>query len=280
MVRILVMVVSAMTLIVIGDAAGKALTAEGVSPFFVAWSRFAVATVLLWPLLRPRRAELPALLRPRVLLRATLVVLAISAILSALRTEPLANVFGGFFVGPIVAFLLSALLLKERVTLPRAILLAIGFLGVLLVVQPAGGLSTGMMLAILAGSLHGSFLVATRWLAGAYRANFLVFSQLLTGSILLAPLGLAAIPALDSPWVLTMIAISALGSAAGNTLLVGANRQAPASIVAPLVYSQLVAATLVGYLAFGDWPDPLALSGLAVIITSGLVALWLAGRGR
>ena len=72
---------------------------------------------------------------------------------------------------------------------------------------------------------------------------------------------------------MTLIAISALGSAVGNYLLAIANRKAEASLIAPLVYSQLVSATLLGILVFGDWPDLLTLLGLLLILASGLGSL-------
>lgn len=276
-------VVLAMTLIVIGDAAGKALTAAGFSPFFVAWSRFAVAAVGFLPFCGLTRAELRHLLDWRVILRALLIAAAISCILTALKTEPIANVFGGFFVGPIVAFTLSVLLLKERASLGRALLLLISFGGVLLVVKPGADVQSGMIFAVLAGCLHGSFLVATRWLAGRYRPRFLLFSQLAIGAVVLLPFCLAELPQSyemmrASPLATTLVLVSALGSAAGNYLLVRVNRTTPANVVAPLVYSQLLAAAVVGFVAFGDLPDTLAMLGLAVIILSGLSSLWLAGR--
>ena len=49
-------------------------------------------------------------------------------------------------------------------------------------------------------------------------------------------------------------------------------------MIAPLVYTQLIAATMLGYLVFGDWPDALSLTGLAVILASGLLSLRLARR--
>lgn len=276
-------VVLAMSLIVIGDAAGKALTAAGFSPFFVAWSRFAVAAIGFAPFCGITRSELRYLLDWRIILRAFLIAAAIACILTALKTEPIANVFGGFFVGPIVAFGLSVLLLKERASLGRALLLLLSFGGVLLVVKPGTEMQIGMLFAVLAGCLHGSFLVATRWLAGQYRPRFLLFSQLTIGALVLLPLCLTELP---QSFAMTraslsasfLVLLSALGSAAGNYLLVQVNRTTPANIVAPLVYSQLLAATVVGFVAFGELPDLLALLGLSVIILTGVSSLWLAGR--
>lgn len=282
-VRTVATVVLAMTLIVTGDAAGKALTAAGFSPFFVAWARFAVAAVGFLPFCGLTRSELGALLDWRVILRALLIAAGIACILTALKTEPIANVFGGFFVGPIIAFALSALLLKEPASLSRVLLLLLSFGGVLLVVKPGFGMQSGMGFAVLAGCFHGSFLVATRWLAGRYRPRFLLFSQLAIGAVVLFPFCLGDLPqsydmTRSSLFFTGLVLLSALGSAAGNYLLVRVNRHTPANIVAPLVYSQLLAATVIGFVAFGDLPDGLALLGLVVIILAGLSSLWLAGR--
>ena len=274
----LAMVVPAMFCIVAGDTAGKALTQAGAHPFFVAWARFAMAALALLPFSGLTRAELPQLADWRILLRGALVVGGIASILTALSTEPIADVFGAFFVGPIISYILAALLLKEHVTPARSLLLALGFAGVLLVVKPGFGAGLGMGFAVLAGVFYGSFLTATRWLAGGFRPRFLLISQLLVGSVLLAPLAFSVgVPAM-TPDVWLLLVGSAAGSAMGNFLLAMANRSAPASVIAPLVYTQLVAATLLGYLVFGDWPDALSLTGLAVILVSGLLSLRLARR--
>lgn len=275
--RVVAMVVGAMTLIVTGDVAARLLTAAGFSQFFAAWSRFAMAAVVLAPFCGLQRGEMRMMLRPGIILRACLIAVAICCILTALKTEELATVFGGFFVGPIVSFVLSALLLGERVTWLRAGLLLVSFCGVLLVVKPGFGMTVGLAFALAAGALHGSYLVATRWLAGAYRPRFLLLSQLVIGSVVLAPTAIGPVPALTAP-LAGLIAVSALGSAFGNLLLVLANRQAEASVIAPFIYSQIIIATVLGYLVFGEWPDHLALVGLAVIVVAGAGSIWATRR--
>ncbi len=272
-------VVLAMTLIVGGDAAATVLTSAGFPQTFVAWTRFALAAVLLAPLCGLMRADAAHLTDWRLYLRAGLIVGGIVSILTALKTEPLANVFAGFFVGPVVSYFLSALLLKERITGLRTVLLLVSFAGVLLVVRPGFGMTTGMGFAMLAGCFHGAYLVATRWLASEFRPRFLLFSQLLIGAILLSPFAIAPMPDLTFP-VLGLIAISALGSAGGNLLLVLVNRTTPAGVVAPLIYSQLLAAMVIGWLVFGQWPDGTSLIGLVVIMVAGVSSVWFAGRGR
>ncbi len=271
--------VLAMTLIVVGDTAGKLLTAAGFSPFFIGWSRFLLGALLLAPFMGLTCADIPSFFSWRVILRACFVTGAISCILTALSTEPIANVFGAFFIGPLISYFLSAIILKEQITWRRTALILIGFCGVVLVVKPGFGMTTGMGFAVLAGCFYGCFLVATRWLSGSYRPRFLLISQLITGSILLTPLAIGPIPELDLQ-LIGLIALSALASGLGNLLFVIVSRTTPASVAAPLVYSQLLAATVLGLLVFGDWPDILSLTGLIVILASGLASFWLAGRGK
>ena len=270
--------VLAMTLIVGGDVAAKVLSQDGVSPIFVAWTRFAIACLVLLPLSGVSRSDASALRDPRVWLRALLIMAGICCILTALRTEPVANTFGAFFIGPIVAYALSVILLKERVTLLRTVLLGCSFLGVLLVVKPGFGVSVGMGFALLAGVFHGSYVVATRWIAPLYRPRLLLISQLALGALILAPFGLAALPATITWAGAALLLISAMGSAFGNLLLVSLSKTTPSSVIAPLIYTQLLSATALGFLVFSDWPDTFAFLGLAVIFVSGVASLALARR--
>ncbi|WP_170428485.1 DMT family transporter [Ruegeria arenilitoris] len=269
------LVFAAVTFVVVGDTAGKLLTGGGVDPIIVAWSRFALAAMLLLPFSGLTASELPNFRDWRVLLRACFITGGICCILTALRTEPIANVFGAFFIGPVVSYALAILFLGEKPSRRRGVLLAIGFAGVMLVVKPGFGVSPGMIFALAAGGCYGGYLVMTRTLAGAYRPRFLLISQLLIGSVLLTPLGLTAeFPAPDVS-VAALILLSAFASAVGNYLLVIANKSAEASLIAPLVYSQLVSATVLGILVFKEWPDAYSLLGLVLIAFSGLGSLIL-----
>ena len=273
------MIVMAMTLIVGGDMAGKMLTSAGFSAFFVAWARFALAAVLLAPFCGISRVDIAGLWDWRLILRAALIAGGVSCILTALKTEPVANVFGGFFVGPIVAYVLAVLILKEVFSAPRAVLLAVSFVGVLIVVRPTAGISQGMALALLAGCFHGGYLVATRWLAGAYRPRFLLWSQLVIGTVLLAPIAIGDVPQIGS-FAIIMLTLSALGSALGNLLLVLVNRTTPATVVAPLVYSQIIISAAYGWLIFAEVPDAMTYIGLSIIVVAGVSSIWAAKRGR
>lgn len=259
-----------MLFIPLGDTAGKLLVgSHGVAPVFIAWSRFAFGAAIVLLAFAGRGFEWHVLKNWRVWLRASLVAAAIPCIMTALKTEPIANVFGAFFIGPLVAFLLSAVLLGERITVLRFLLILAGFGGVLLVVQPGASFAPGLIYAVAAGTFYGCFLVANRWLAGQYRPRTLLLSQLLIAGLLTTPFALGSMPTVT--WSISGLVLwSASASAIGNLLLVIASRMADASRLAPLVYTQLLSATGLGFFVFGDVPDLMTTLGLAVIFAAGM----------
>lgn len=268
------LMLAGMSLIPAGDSAGKLMTSQGISPWFVAWSRFALGAALLAPFMTGGLRAMPALLADwRIWLRGGLIAGTVASILTALATVPLALAFAAFFIGPILSYALAALLLAEPITRVRTILLLVGFVGVLVVVRPGPGMAPGVGFALLAGLLYGGFLTASRWLRHRARAPQLMLSQLLVGAVLLAPGGLAALPAAGqgdgAPWLGALVLASAVASLAGNLCLILAYRRADAARLAPLVYFQLVAATALGAAIFGDWPDTVALAGLVLLVASG-----------
>jgi drug/metabolite transporter (DMT)-like permease len=263
------------SLVVFGDTAGKLLTARGVGPGLVAWSRFALAAVLLFPFVRVSKSDFLMLRDRRVLLRGCFISGGIFSILTALKTEPIANVYGAFFIGPIVSYGIAYLFMGEAVSRSKTLLLLVGFIGVLMVVQPGFGMSSGILFALLAGCCYGSYLVTTRLVAGAFPARLLLISQLMIGSFVLLPVGISE-PLLSlNAESYFLICLSAIFSAAGNYLLVLANRWAEATLIAPLVYSQLISASVAGLVIFGDWPDGLSFVGLSLILISGFGSLLL-----
>jgi len=268
----------AVSLVVFGDTAGKLLTAQGVAPGLVAWSRFALAAVLLFPFVRVRKTDLLMLRDWRVLLRGCFISGGIFSILTALQTEPIANVYGAFFVGPIVSYGIAYLFMGEAVSRSKTLLLLVGFVGVLMVVQPGFGMSSGILFALLAGCCYGSYLATTRLVAGAFPAPLLLISQLMIGTLVLLPVGIFKPLLTLNATSYFLIGLSAIFSAAGNYLLVLANRWAEATLIAPLVYSQLISATVAGLVVFGDWPDKIVLLGLCLIIVSGCGTLILNQR--
>ena len=260
----------AMSFVPAGDLAGKILTGiYGAHPLFVAWSRFAIGALLVLPFVS---GGVWVLLKDwRIWFRGTLLAGGVSCIQAALRTEPLADVFAAFFIAPILSFVLSVLFLRERATLLRALLVGLGFIGVLLVVRPGMGGSAALLWAVVAGVFYGAFLTTSRWLANQGSAIELSFTQMLIAALILLPLGMPQMPDMSLD-VFGLTMASALGSMLGNLLLIVAYRMAPATILAPLVYFQLIAATALGWIVFADLPDPITWAGLAMILFAGLAS--------
>lgn len=278
--KLIIVVLFAVLFVVMGDTIGKVLTTSGVEPFIVAWSRFLIATLIILPFSGLKVSELKFLLEAKVIMRAAFITGAIFFIISALKTEPIANVLGGFFIGPIISYVLAVVLLKEKPSRLQTGLLILGFIGVIIVVKPGFGASTGMVLSLLAGTCYGAYLASTKMIAADFRPRFLLFSQLCIGSIILTPFGILndiEIPNFDVNIYFLLIG-SAVFSAAGNYLLVIANRMADASLIAPLVYSQLIYGAIFGIVVFGDVPDASSTLGLLLISLSGFGSLLLFKR--
>jgi len=193
-----------MLLIPFGDTAGKMMTSAGVAPFFVAWTRYLFGLILLAPFaLRPSALKL--LTDWRIWVRSAIQTFTIVTILTALQTEPIANVFGAFFLGPMVSYLLSVWLLREQGSAARIILLAIGLGGVFLVVKPGFGMTPGIGWALLSGCFYGMFLTASRWVAPLGKPIHLLLTQLIVGTLLLTPFGLSYLPPITPTGTCSMI---------------------------------------------------------------------------
>ncbi|MCV6823567.1 MULTISPECIES: DMT family transporter [Halocynthiibacter] len=265
------------SLIPLGDTMGKILMEQyNASQSYVAWTRFLIGAILLLPFLQRRHLDFRVFLKWQIWLRSLVQLAAILCILTALKTEPIANVFGAFFVAPIVSYLISVWFLKEKTTLPRLILLMLGFCGVLLVVKPGFGMTTGMMFAVLSGVFYGLFLTANRWLSDLALPRTLLMTQLVIATTLLTPSALfhSAWPEL-TPTVILYTALSSIASLVGNLLLITAYKLAPATRLAPLVYFQLVAATALSFSVFGVIPDFISILGLTLLTASGFATLAL-----
>lgn len=266
----------AMSMIPAGDTAGKLLTTEfGASPYFVAWSRFAIGALVALPLVRPETLRL--MKDWRIWLRALFLTGGISFIQTALSTAPLADVFAAFFIGPIFSYLLSVLFLRERVTPLRSALMGLGFCGVLLVVRPSLTMSPGLLWAVLAGLCYGAYLTSSRWLAPLGRPGSLLFTQLALSFVMLTPFCWNSIPPITAEMA-GLTVISALFSMGGNFLLLFAYARAPASSLAPYIYFQLFAAVALGWLVFSDLPDAFTITGLILIIGAGIASASLNRR--
>jgi len=264
--------VAAMTLIPLGDAFAK--LASGVttySPAAIAWARFALGAALVLPiaLFAGVMTGLDTRFWTAQVIRGALIASTIVCIITAVSMVPLPDAFGAFFIGPAIATVLAHLVLRELVRGIEWAALAFGFVGVMLIVRPGWGMAEGQLWAISAGLVYGGYLTATRWAAPVGPPLAQLAGQLCVGAVLLLPM---AIGELDFayPQAPGYLFGSGVSSALGNLFAIMAFGMARASLVTPLVYWQLVSATVLGISIFGDVPDALTSAGLAIVIAAGL----------
>jgi drug/metabolite transporter (DMT)-like permease len=182
---------------------------------------------------------------------------------------PLADVVTYYLAGPIYVTALSALFLGERVGWRRWAAVLVGFAGVLIALRPSPATISWPALIALGGSLvYAVLLITTRALRGTSDLVLIatqVPTTLLLGA-LTASFGWVAPSARDLV-LLAVLGVVAMGA------LISVNRSlklAPASVVVPYQYTMIVWAVILGYIAFGDVPEPPVLIGAAVITAAGL----------
>ncbi len=258
----------------LGDTAGKLMFLHtSVEPAFIAWSRYGLGILLVWLAYAGRGFDFTAMKDWRLWLRSFFVTAAVFSILNSIATEPLANAFAAFFIGPIFAYFGAAFFLREQITWFRTVTLIIAFLGVIIVVRPSINMSPGLVYALMGGCFYAAFLVSTRWLAHVARPRMLLLSNLIMGTLLLTPMGITSIPKIDAE-MFGLVIWSAAASAIGNLAIVLSSSLVDGSRIAPLIYMQVVYATLFGILFFGDLPDKWAWVGLVVLVISGFASFF------
>ncbi|MGF1501061.1 MAG: DMT family transporter [Paracoccaceae bacterium] len=272
-------IVTAMFFFVSMDAIAKHL-AEELPTMQVVWARYLGQTLIVLALFAHR---FRALLRTRApglqALRSVLLFSATSLFFYALSFLPLAEAAALMETAPLMITLLAALVLGERVGPRRWAGVAAGFAGALIIIRPGLGVfEPAALLLLLAAVCIASYQIATRMMGQADS----IWTTMLYTTLFGAVVSSAVLPFVweTPPLALVpgLVAIGAIGFV-GHTLLVWSLGQAPASVLAPFNYAQLLWAILIGYLVFGDWPDAATLIGGAVIVCAGLY-VWHRERVR
>ena len=169
-------------------------------------------------------------------------------------------------------------LLGERVGGARMIAIIVGFLGVLIATRPGTSAFQPIVLVAVAGVICNSgYVLATRRLAGVDSAQTTLLWTQAAGVILLTPILPWVWEQPESLHVCTAMAGLGAFAASGHGLLIVAHKFAPAPVLTPFNYTQLVWMIISGLIVFGDWPPIATLIGAAVVVACGA---WLALRER
>jgi drug/metabolite transporter (DMT)-like permease len=211
---------------------------------------------------------------------------------AALARLPLVDATAISFASPLITVALAAFVLKERVRLHRWSAVAIGFVGVLVMLWPyldvpvlinSGSTASlvGAACALIACFTNAGSVIQTRRLTDSETTSSIVFYF----SVICMLAGLASLPFVwHPPNLAELIALIAIGLIGGlsHIFLTESYRYAPASMVAPFDYLALLWAFFFGYVVFGEIPTAYVYAGAVIVTASGLYVIWrerhLAGK--
>lgn len=238
----------------------------------IVWSRFFFHFMFMLPVMLIRYRDVVLTVQQPVLqvLRGGFLLAATLCFFWSLKDLSIPDALTLLFVSPLIVTCLSPVLLGEHVGIRRWSAVVVGFAGVCIVLRPGGdAFQLASLAALGAGLAHACYMLATRRLSGTAPPLVTLFYTSLLGMVVLS---------FYTPWhwqtpgalhLTAMVAIGAI-AAGGHYLLIKAFDYAEASVLAPFGYGEIVMATVVGYIGFGDFPDTISWVGIAVIIASGV----------
>ncbi len=253
----------------------------GISPAMITFGRFLVQALFLLFFLAVAwsRRHLEFNFSIVNIFRGMLMGVAAMCFFTAVKYMPLADCIAIFFVEPLIVLLLSSVFLGEIIGWRRRIAAFVGFCGALIVIQPSYELFGLISLLPLCTALTFSiYLILTRKhgktgdpVSMQFYAGIGGVMMCGTAMLIGTPLGVEdlsfTLPTSAGGW--SMVLAMGLIATASHMLIVIAFSMAPASILAPFQYLEIVSATLFGFFIFGEFPDALKWLGISIIIGSG-----------
>ncbi|TCD12371.1 DMT family transporter [Oricola cellulosilytica] len=283
----MVICAAGMLIIPLMDAVAKWLAVvEGVSPGQITLARFVVQALLSAPFVIAA-AGIGGLWPKRPMfnvMRGAILAIASLLFFLAVKYMPLADAIAVFFVEPLILTVLSVVVLREKVGWRRISAVLVGFTGALIVIQPSFELFGPVSLLPLGtATLFATYLILNRLGGTEDSAMTMQVAAGAGGSlVLLAASGAGTMAGvenlalrLDYPpsiWGLLFLA-GAIGMFGHHLILLGF-RVAPASLLAPFQYLEIVSAAGAGLLLFGDFPTASKWLGIAMIVGAGLYVFW------
>ena len=200
---------------------------------------------------------------------------------AALKLLPLATVTAFSFMQPVFAVVLAALLLHERVGRYRWTAVAVGFAGVLMMIEPHGGLvsilalhsSRGVSYALLFSLLSAMVVILIRQMSATERGDAIVFYFMASGVIVGGAMMIFDHVALGWNSAMWLVLCGLVGGV-GQILLTYCYRYAEPSLLASFEYVSMVWAMVLGVFVFAEMPETMVLAGAGVVIASGLLIVW------
>ena len=271
----------AMLLLPLLDCIAKILGEGGISSGQIVLFRFVLQVLLLIPvLLITNQLKFNFEYFGLQVVRALAMGLTTFCFFIAVKYMPLADSISIFFIEPMILTLLSVIFLGEVIRLRRIISIIIGFIGALIVIRPQF-VSVGLIafLPLIAAFCFAIYMLITRYFSEKIPPLQLQFQMGVIISPIMAFLIMAfpeseglhfVIPSWKEYQLLFSLGFVAM---VGHLMIVFATTKAPANLLAPFQYLEIVGATFLGFIVFNDMPSHLTFFGIALIVASGLY-LW------
>lgn len=226
--------------------------------------------------------ELPRAFHPWVLLRSASELVAILCFITALAHMPIADLTAITQISPLVVLLGMWLLFGEKVGGARLMLVGLGITGAVMVAQPGGVASSPFAIFGFLTAVGAAFRdILSRKVPARTPALAVTFSTLfivMLGALILSlALEETVQPTFRHAW---LMAIAGFFLMCGHSFIYMAYRLSPARVVAPFNYAFMIWAGISGVLVFGQFPNGLAIAGMALILAAGLAVVFLEGRAR
>ena len=246
------------------------------------WCRFAVQTLLIAPFVL---GSLTPLKLRDVLIhatRGTLMVIGTIVFVTALKYLPIADAIAIFFVDPLILTLLAPVFLSEKVGWRQFTAVIVGMIGAFIVIRPNfQEVGWPAVLPLIAAITFAFYLILTRHQAAQQSPVSMQFYSGIAGVVVATILLLLnsvfefSVIAVITPTGVQWILLLTLGviSTVGHLLVVYAFQRGPAGLLAPFQYVEIIGATIIGHVVFGEFPDTLTWVGVAIIVVSGLYVL-------
>lgn len=260
------------------------LATVGLPPYEVLFIRGVMASALMLPfiLLTGNAKHLKHVVDKWVLIRNIFEFLAVLCFVVALANMPIADLSALGQISPMLLLLGVALIYREKIGVPRMALIALGFVGALLVAQPGpSGFSTYAILGLLC-----AFGTAARDIAGRKVRASIPAPVVAYATLLLVMVGSGIAHLVFEDWVMPsgrhilLLAGSGLFLSLGHLFIFMSYRTGATSAVAPFYYLFSVWAVLSGYFVFSTFPNNLAIAGIGLILVSGISVVLLDERRR
>ena len=265
------LMIMGMMVIPIMDILAKMLTAQ-YPVLQIAWGRFVFNVIWLIPFLIWRREKWWVVPKhPWIqLFRGLCLLSSTFFFFLCIKSNPIPNALALLFVSPLIVTLLSPFVLGEAFGVRRLLATLFGFFGVLIVLQPNGEeFQPSLLYALIAGLSYALYILVTRKVSTSSSPLMTLMYTAMVGSIAISPwMPLIWVP-VDNEAILIFAAIGMI-AATGHFLVILSCQYAPASLVAPFNYTEIIIATVLSYLFFDYLPNTVVWLGIAIICASGI----------